>query len=133
MMRKRLRKAMLHIPLLKLRPELCEQEESIDGQENYEMINDDCDDGANVNDNATSQSHSEDDTGAARNYLQSLVKRIRFKKMKNTKIIEDFIVARGNHCPKHNGRKFLRSKYIRIPLTSLKINGTIYINISFYS
>ena len=51
--------------------------------ENYEMMDDDCDDGANVNDIATNQSHSEDDTGAARNYNQSLIKRIRFKKMKN--------------------------------------------------
>ena len=81
-MKKRLRKAMPRIPLLKLRPELCEQEESIDGQantENYEMMDDDCDDEANVNDSTTSQSHSE----AARNYFQSLVKRISFKKMKN--------------------------------------------------
>ena len=72
MMQKRLRKAMPHIPLLKLRPELCEQEESIDGQantENYKMMDDDCDDEANVDDNTTSQTHSEDDTGAARNYF----------------------------------------------------------------
>ena len=55
------------------------------------------------------------------------------KKMKNTKIIEDFIVAHGNHCPKHNGIKYLRSKYIRFPLPTLKINGTTYINISFHS
>ena len=86
MMKNRLRKAMPHIPLLKLRPELCEQEESIDDQEtteNYEMMGDECDDETNVNDNATSQSHSEDHTAGARNYFQSLVKRIRFKKMKN--------------------------------------------------
>ena len=51
--------------------------------ENYKMMGGDCDDEANVNDNATSQSHSEDDTGTVRNCFQSLVKRIHFKKRKN--------------------------------------------------
>ena len=86
MIKKRLRKAMPHVPLLRLRPELSEQEESIDDQETtefYEMIGDDCGDEANVNDNATSQSHSEDDTGRARNCFQSLVKRIHFRKRNN--------------------------------------------------
>ena len=61
-MKKRLRKAMPHIPLLKLRPELCEQEESIGGQantettENHEVVNSDGDDEADVIDNADTRS-----------------------------------------------------------------------------
>ena len=53
---------MPHIPLLKLRPELSEQEESIDGQanietaENHVVVNSDGDDEANVTDNADTRS-----------------------------------------------------------------------------
>ena len=61
-MQKRLHKAMPHIPLLKLRPELFEQEESIGGQanietiENHEVLNSDGDDEANVIENADTRS-----------------------------------------------------------------------------
>ena len=54
-MKKRLRKAMLHIPLLKLRPELAEQDkedqEITEGTENDDVVNGQCDAQVNVNDN----------------------------------------------------------------------------------
>ena len=61
-MKKRLRKVMPHIPLLKLRPELSDKEESIDDQanieniENHEVVNSDGDDEANVIENADTRS-----------------------------------------------------------------------------
>ena len=62
-MKKRLRKAMPHIPLLKLRPELAEQDkedqETTKGTENDDMVNGQCDAQVNVNDNIGCEHNSD--------------------------------------------------------------------------
>ena len=77
-MKKRLCKAMPHVPLLKIRPELSEQETyDQGGTENNDVVDGDEE---NVDDNTACQAHSEDDTRKTRKFFQPLIKRIRFRK-----------------------------------------------------
>ena len=77
-MKKRLLKAMPHIPLLKIRPELSEQETyDQEGMENNDVVNGDEE---NVDDNTACQAHPNDNTRATRKFFQPLLKRIRFRK-----------------------------------------------------
>ena len=85
MMKKRLHKAMPHVPLLELRPILSDQEEVNDDHENIEKhdaVNGEGNDEVNINDNAIGQTDLDEDirkTVVSRQLLHTQIKRMIFR------------------------------------------------------